>query len=145
MRGHLAEFGLVAPEGPANLKLLENAVGDEAADSPGPVREMGTVCLERIANLTEAISSQDGAHGLGRDDETRGLPNGVTRAPAERRRGVAARSERLTRSRRYGLRSSRQGHSDPRLKRLQLSELMRIRPSEQHDHSWRHRRPRAES
>ena len=55
LRGHLAEFGLVAPKGPASLKLLKNALGDEAADLPGPVREMGTVYLEQIANLTEVI------------------------------------------------------------------------------------------
>ena len=55
LRGHLAEFGLVAPKGPASLKLLENALDDETADLPDPVRKMGTVYLEQIANLTEVI------------------------------------------------------------------------------------------
>ena len=43
LRGHLAEFGLVAPKGPANLKVLANALDDEATDLPSPVREMGTI------------------------------------------------------------------------------------------------------
>ena len=55
LRGHLAEFGLVAPKGPASLKLLENALGDGTTDLPDPVRKMGTVYLEQIANLTEVI------------------------------------------------------------------------------------------
>ena len=55
LRGHLAEFGLVAPKGPASLKLLENALDDETTDLPDPVRKMGTVYLEQIANLMEVI------------------------------------------------------------------------------------------
>lgn len=41
LRGHLAKFGLVAPKGPASLKVLENALADETSELPGPVREMG--------------------------------------------------------------------------------------------------------
>jgi transposase len=55
LRGHLAEFGVVAPKGPANLNLLENALADEASDLPDTVREMGMVHLEQIARLTEVI------------------------------------------------------------------------------------------
>lgn len=55
LRGHLAEFGVVAPKGPANLNLLENALAGEASDLPGTVREMGLVYLEQIARLTEVI------------------------------------------------------------------------------------------
>src|SRR6056297_215502 len=55
LRGHLAEFGLVAPKGPASLKVLENALEDEATDLPSPVREMGTIYLDQIARLTEVI------------------------------------------------------------------------------------------
>ena len=55
LRGHLAEFGLVAPKGPASLKVLENALGDEATDLPSPVREMGTIYLDQIGRLTEVI------------------------------------------------------------------------------------------
>jgi transposase len=55
LRGHLAEFGVVAPKGPASLKLLENALADEASDLPDPVREMGAIYTEQIARLTEVI------------------------------------------------------------------------------------------
>jgi len=55
LRGHLAEFGLVAPKGPASLKVLEIALADETGELPGPVREMGAVYLEQISRLTEVI------------------------------------------------------------------------------------------
>src|SRR6056297_3164099 len=55
LRGHLAEFGLVAPKGPASLKVLETALADETSDLPEPVREMGAIYLEQIARLTEVI------------------------------------------------------------------------------------------
>ena len=55
LRGHLAEFGLVAPKGPASLKLLENALADETSGLPSPVQEMGTIYLEQIARLTEVV------------------------------------------------------------------------------------------
>lgn len=55
LRGHLAEFGLVAPKGPASLKVLENALEDHASDLPDPVREMGTIYVEQIARLTKII------------------------------------------------------------------------------------------
>jgi hypothetical protein len=42
-RGHHAESGLVAPEGPASLKVLENALEDEGVTLPTPVRETGAV------------------------------------------------------------------------------------------------------
>tara|TARA_B100000378_G_scaffold271508_1_gene262103 strand:- start:964 stop:1437 length:474 start_codon:yes stop_codon:yes gene_type:complete len=47
--------GLVAPKGPASLKLLENALADESSDLPDPVREMGAVYLEQIARLSDVI------------------------------------------------------------------------------------------
>ena len=55
LRGRLAEFGRVAPKGPASLKLLENALDDETTDLPGPVREMGAIYLAQIANLNQVI------------------------------------------------------------------------------------------
>lgn len=55
LRGHLAEFGLVAPKGPASLKVLEVALADETADLPATVREMGAIYIEQIARLTETI------------------------------------------------------------------------------------------
>lgn len=55
LRGHLAEFGLVAPKGPASLKVLKNALEDQAIDLPNPVREMGAIYVEQIARLSEVI------------------------------------------------------------------------------------------
>jgi transposase len=55
LRGHLAEFGLVAQKGLASLKVLENALADEVSDLPDPVREMGTIYVEQIARFTEVI------------------------------------------------------------------------------------------
>lgn len=55
LRGHLAEFGLVAPKGPASLKVLEVALADETADLPATVREMGAIYIEQIARLTQTI------------------------------------------------------------------------------------------
>ena len=55
LRGHLAEFGLVAPKGPANLKVLADALGDEASNLPAVVREMGAIYLAQIARLSEVI------------------------------------------------------------------------------------------
>ncbi|MCK5933793.1 MAG: IS110 family transposase [Fulvimarina manganoxydans] len=55
LRGHLAEFGLVAPKGPASLKVLEAALADEVSDLPAVVRKMGAIYIEQIARLTEVI------------------------------------------------------------------------------------------
>lgn len=56
LRGHLAEFGLVAPKGPASLRVLEEALADEASDLPAVVREMGTIYIDQIARLTQVIT-----------------------------------------------------------------------------------------
>lgn len=55
LRGHPAEFGLVAPKGPASLRLLETALADETSVLPTQVREMGAIYLDQIAKLTEVI------------------------------------------------------------------------------------------
>jgi transposase len=55
LRGHLAEFGLVAPKGPASLKLLESALEKPDVDLPGPVCEMGALYLQQIGRLTQII------------------------------------------------------------------------------------------
>ena len=70
LRGHLAEFGLVAPKGPASLKLLENALADEASDLPAAVREMGAIYLDQIARLTEVVERlADDLEAASRTDE----------------------------------------------------------------------------
>jgi len=55
LRGHLAEFGIVAAKGPASLKLLEKVLLDPAVDLPDRVREMGAFYLEQIDRLTAII------------------------------------------------------------------------------------------
>ena len=55
LRGHLAEFGLVAPKGPASLKVLEHVLEDQAIDLPGPAREMGAIYVKQITRLTEGV------------------------------------------------------------------------------------------
>lgn len=55
LRGHLAEFGLVAPKGPSSLKVLKTALADETCALPDAVREMGAIYLQQIARLTELI------------------------------------------------------------------------------------------
>jgi len=55
LRGHLAEFGLVAPTGPAHLKTLQVAV--EAPEAlPEAAREVAQLCLEQIAALSTKIA-----------------------------------------------------------------------------------------
>lgn len=56
LRGHLAEFGLVAPKGPVHLKLLQAALKGSDIDLPAPVREMGHFYLQQIDQLTEIIT-----------------------------------------------------------------------------------------
>ena len=56
LRGHLAEFGLVAPKGPAYLKVLQSALNGPQVDLPTVVREMGQLYLRQIDQLTEIIT-----------------------------------------------------------------------------------------
>ncbi len=50
LRGHLAEFGIVAPQGPAVGKLAL-ALEDPGSGLPEAVRELATILLEQIARL----------------------------------------------------------------------------------------------
>lgn len=54
LRGHLAEFGLGAPKGPASLKLLKQAL-TLMWILPSPMREMGALYLDQIGRLTELV------------------------------------------------------------------------------------------
>lgn len=56
LRGHMAEFGLVAPKGPIHLKLLQTALKGSDVDLPAPVREMGQIHLQQIDQLTDIIT-----------------------------------------------------------------------------------------
>lgn len=55
LRGHLAEFGVVAPAGAANIKQLEQVIGDESCEVPVIVREMAGFYLDQIKALTLRI------------------------------------------------------------------------------------------
>ena len=59
LRGHLAEFGVVAPQGPAHVRALAAALADPKADLPDAVRALGAVLLEQIAAFDGKIAELD--------------------------------------------------------------------------------------
>ena len=56
LRGHLAEYGVTAPQGPAHVGRLARAVEDPDSVLPEPVRELGGLLLARIAELEVKIA-----------------------------------------------------------------------------------------
>jgi transposase len=56
LRGHLAEHGVVAPQGPANVKVLAEAVEDQGTSLPLLVVELAHVFLDQIEGLSKRIS-----------------------------------------------------------------------------------------
>ena len=55
LRGHLAEFGVVAPQGPAHVDRLASALQGPGSGLPGSVRELGALLLGQIADLDAKI------------------------------------------------------------------------------------------
>ncbi len=55
LRGHLAEFGIVVAQGPANLGAFAGILADEAVDLPDGVRVIGQLYLDQIGLLSEKI------------------------------------------------------------------------------------------
>ena len=55
LRAHLAEHGIVAPSGTANLRRLAEVLGDNAADMPETLRELGHMYLTQIDEQTLRI------------------------------------------------------------------------------------------
>ncbi len=55
LRGHLAEFGVIAPQGRAHLARPASAVANPGSGLPEAVRELGEVLLAHIAGLKEKI------------------------------------------------------------------------------------------
>ena len=55
LRGHLAEFGLVAPAGIGNVSRLAALVGDKASDLPELARELARLHLGRVERLSDEI------------------------------------------------------------------------------------------
>ena len=70
LRGHLAEFGVIAPQGVAHVRRLASAVEDAGSPLPAPVRELGTLLLEQIAALDAKIAGLERElHTCARQDE----------------------------------------------------------------------------
>ena len=59
LRGHLAEFGVVAPQGTAHVGRLAEVIDGENSGLPEPVLEMGKLLLDRIHELDDKISGVD--------------------------------------------------------------------------------------
>jgi transposase len=55
LRGHLAEHGVIAPNGPANVRLLAAALNDADRSLQSLVRDIGAVYLEQISILNVKI------------------------------------------------------------------------------------------
>ena len=56
LRGHLAEFGIVAPQGPAHVNRLAQALEDPELPLPDRVRTLGTLLFDRIVALDAEIA-----------------------------------------------------------------------------------------
>jgi transposase len=59
LRGHLAEFGIIAPQGAAHVKRLRDAVSDPAPGLPPEVLDIAALLLEQIDLLETRISALD--------------------------------------------------------------------------------------
>ena len=55
LRGHLAEFGIIAPQGIANVERLAISVAGASASLPEAVRDMAGLLLEQIGRLNVKI------------------------------------------------------------------------------------------
>ena len=70
LRGHLAEFGIVAPQGPAHVTQLALALEEPDSPLPDRVRELGTLLFDRIVELDVEIDGlAKGIHVCARQDE----------------------------------------------------------------------------
>lgn len=57
LRGHLAEFGVVAAQGPARVEVLAQAIEDETTPLPEMARDLARLLVAQIAELTERIGA----------------------------------------------------------------------------------------
>ena len=70
LRGHFAEFGVIAPQGPAHVERLAESIEDADSGLPGPVRELGALLLVQIADLDERIAElEEDLREQAREDE----------------------------------------------------------------------------
>jgi len=56
LRGHLAEFGIIAPVGAVNVKRLFDILEDETIPLPASVRTLGQMYRDDIERLTERLT-----------------------------------------------------------------------------------------
>lgn len=56
LRGHLAEYGIVAAQGTTHLKVLQAALDDQGSELPAPVQEVARLYLDQIAHCAEKIA-----------------------------------------------------------------------------------------
>jgi transposase len=61
LRGHLAEHGVVAPQGPSNMKVLAEVVEEATTSLPLLVVELSRVFLEQIEGLSKTIAELEKA------------------------------------------------------------------------------------
>jgi len=75
LRGHLAEFGVIAPQGPVHVHRLAVAIEAPWRGLPEEVRAMGRLLLERIAGLDAQIKElhKELCANARRDEEARRL------------------------------------------------------------------------
>ena len=75
LRGHLAEFGVVAPQGPVHVARLASALEDPDRGLPDAVRDLAGLLLNQIAGLGEKIDGLDREirAAARQDDEVRRL------------------------------------------------------------------------
>lgn len=55
LRGHLAEYGIVAPKGIASVAQIEMALADDSNELPAEVQNLGGMLLEQIEIYSEKI------------------------------------------------------------------------------------------
>ena len=60
LRAHLAEFGVIAPKGPAHLGRLVSQVEDPETSLPEPVRTLCLMLIDLVGTLIEQIRVLDG-------------------------------------------------------------------------------------
>ncbi len=59
LRGYLAEHGVIAPQGPANIRTLASALEDQSLGLPQIVRELGKLHAGQIAVIGARIAALD--------------------------------------------------------------------------------------
>ena len=70
MRGHMAEYGAIAPNGPVHIKRLVEALQDPDSGLPESIRDVCQILFDHIALLSEKIgilergARQDWRHGV---------------------------------------------------------------------------------